>query len=194
MNHKCCGKDKQCPFGYECCVDEDGNITCAQQCFPSLIFPYLPGFLDEIYENMCRWTSASRTTQDPHSAILTLSYQTGRNLTRAKAMNRRLAKCAGPNRTRCPAGTSCDQFPFSSTLEGGIGPQAACVPIWQNNAFQAVYYNLWVSEMLNSGKLTRGERFRVKLSNINCTTFRRQDAPTAGKNPVLSRADNGMSH
>nr|OQO27735.1 hypothetical protein B0A51_05527 [Rachicladosporium sp. CCFEE 5018] len=132
------------------CVDEDGDYFCAEECVPSLIFPYAEDFLDEIYENMCKGTAGSSSTTDPNSAIVTLKKDTGQALRRAKASNRRAAGCAGPTRITCPPGTNCDEFPFASTDEGGSGANIVCIKL---------------------GNLVRGGQYRIVLKNIDCSKY-----------------------
>jgi hypothetical protein len=188
--YTCCGKDKQCPPDTKCCIDEDGENYCAEDCVPSLIFPYVEGLLDEIYENMCRGTAASTTTDDPQTAILTLETKTGKLLRQAKARRRRAALCTGSGKIKCPPGFSCDEFPFASTLEGGSGAQIMCVPRWQND-WQGTYYNSWLSDMLNSGKLVRGGKYRVKLKYMDCSQYVRRRLTRRAQNPVLKSNGNG---
>ncbi|KAK6435347.1 hypothetical protein LTR95_008462 [Oleoguttula sp. CCFEE 5521] len=174
----------------KCCVDEDGDYFCAEECVPSLIFPYAKDFLDEIYENMCKGTAGSSSTTDPNSAIVTLKKDTGPALRRAKASNRRAAGCAGPNRITCPPGTNCDEFPFASTDEGGSGANIMCVPSWQND-WQGTYYNSWLSEQIGLGKLARGGQYRIVLKNIDCSKYmRRRLDRRAEPNGVLQQSGN----
>ncbi|KAI0408492.1 hypothetical protein F4802DRAFT_618636 [Xylaria palmicola] len=172
--YKCCGARQQCPSSSKCCVDEDGDNYCADECVPSLIFPYVQGFLDEVYENMCKGTAASSTTNDPRTAILTLDPKSGKALRRSKASRRRSARCTGSGKLQCPKGYSCDEFPFASSLEGGSGAQILCIPKWQND-WQGTYYGSWLSEQTNSGKLVRGGKYRVKIKGLDCSQYTKRD-------------------
>lgn len=186
----CCGTEYQCPPDSKCCVDEDGDYFCAEECVPSLIFPYVEGLLDEIYENMCKGVAGSSTTADPNSAIVTLDKNTGRALRRAKAQRRTAAGCVGSGKLICPPGTNCDEFPFASSVEGGSGASIMCVPSWQND-WQGTYYSSWLSEVLGNGKLVRGGKFRVVLKNIDCSKYvRRRMEKRAGDSGVLQQNGN----
>nr|OQO21917.1 hypothetical protein B0A51_12501 [Rachicladosporium sp. CCFEE 5018] len=188
--YTCCGNSLQCVPEAQCCVDEDGDYFCAEECVPSLIFPYAKDFLDEIYENMCKGTAGSSSTTDPNSAIVTLKKDTGQALRRAKASNRRAAGCAGPTRITCPPGTNCDEFPFASTDEGGSGANIMCVPSWQND-WQGTYYNSWLSEQIKLGNLVRGGQYRIVLKNIDCSKYlRKRLDKRAEPNGVLQQSGN----
>ena len=63
-----------------------------------------------------------------------------------------------------------------------------CVPRWQND-WQGTYFGSWLSEKLNSGKLKRGDQFRIKMKSIDCSQFtKRQQIPS---DVMLSRDGNG---
>lgn len=187
--HSCCGPDKQCPEGTECCEDDENEFFCAEECMPTLTFPYVEDFLEEIYENMCLGTLAHSSTNDPNTAILTLESKLKDELKQAKAKRRRDARCTGSNKIQCGPGESCDEFPFASSMEGGSGAQIKCVPKWQND-WQGTYYNEWLKEQQQLGKLARGGRYRVKMRHIDCTKFRRRSL-AARQGPVLSMNNNG---
>lgn len=158
---------------------------------PSLIFPYVKGLLDEVYENMCRGVAAHRSTNDPQTAILTLDPKSGKDLQKNKATRRKAARCTGSGKIKCPKGWSCDEFPFASSIEGGSGAQVMCVPRWHND-WQGTYYNSWLSEQINSGKLSRGGKYRVKLKYIDCSQYTKRDVTTrADSSPVLKSDGNG---
>jgi hypothetical protein len=149
--------------------------------------------MDEIYENMCKGLAASGTTDDVQTAILTLDEKTGDALRKAKAARRKAALCAGAGKLKCPKGGSCDEFPFASSLEGGSGAQIGCVPQWQND-WQGTYYNSWLSEQLNSGKLVRGGKYRVKIKGLDCSQFMKRDlVPRTTPSQILSSNGNSKS-
>jgi len=65
--------------------------------------------------------------------------------------------------------TSCDEFPFRSTAEGGTGAWISCVVAWENNA-QGHYLGSWYSENVKPG-----DQFIVRVTNLDCATVQAAD-------------------
>jgi hypothetical protein len=60
--------------------------------------------------------------------------------------------------------TTCDEFPFKSTAEGGAGAWISCVVGWENTA-QGHYLGSWYSE-----NVSPGDQFIVRVTNLDCNT------------------------
>ncbi|WP_331733790.1 NucA/NucB deoxyribonuclease domain-containing protein (plasmid) [Streptomyces sp. NBC_01220] len=72
--------------------------------------------------------------------------------------NRELAGC----RAAWGGPQSCDEYPFASTLEGGIGAQTMAVPYKP----EQIYQRIDLSAFYRSNKLTRGDAFMVTVINV----------------------------
>jgi hypothetical protein len=64
--------------------------------------------------------------------------------------------------------TSCDQYPFASTVEGGAGAHKSCVVGFQNS-LQGGKLGPFLS------KLTYGQQFVVRIVGINCANVQESD-------------------
>lgn len=64
--------------------------------------------------------------------------------------------------------TSCDEYPFASTVEGGDGAHISCVVAFQNS-LQGGYLNAFLS------KLEYGQQFVVRVVGIDCSTVQETD-------------------
>jgi hypothetical protein len=67
--------------------------------------------------------------------------------------------------------TSCDEYPFASTAEGGIGAHLSCVVGWQNSLQGA---------LLGNSGLTPGQQFVVRVVGVDCTTVQESDLQSCG--------------
>ncbi|CZR65096.1 uncharacterized protein PAC_14996 [Phialocephala subalpina] len=154
-----------------CCSDDDGPY-CADECLPTIIFPHLEGFSEEIFENMCKGIAKKGNV---------LTWDGGRGQAGRRANSRR----------RRQQVAEVLRFPFASTVEGGAGSQISCVPKDQND-WQGIYWSQWLQEAIANG-FTTGSRFRVKISGYDCTSVvprevrRKRDSTT---DPILSSNGN----
>ncbi|KAH8810077.1 hypothetical protein F5882DRAFT_434625 [Hyaloscypha sp. PMI_1271] len=81
--------------------------------------------------------------------------------------------------------TSCDEYPFASTVEGGTGAHKSCVVGFQNS-LQGGKLGPFLS------KLTYGEQFVVRIVGINCATVQESDLQGCVNGASkLKRQDNG---
>jgi Deoxyribonuclease NucA/NucB len=69
--------------------------------------------------------------------------------------------------------TSCDEYPFASTVEGGFGAHRSCVVAFQNN-IQGGYLSAFYK------KLSYGQQFIVRVSGIDCSTVQESDLQGCG--------------
>jgi len=69
--------------------------------------------------------------------------------------------------------TTCDEYPFASTVEGGTGAHRSCVVGFQNSLqggrLSAFYSNL-----------NYGDQFVVRVSGIDCSTVKESDLQGCG--------------
>jgi len=72
------------------------------------------------------------------------------------AQNRRAA-CRGFVRPN-PPNTSCDEYPFASTVEGGTGASTRGVPPWEQNVQGGI-----ISSFYRVNSIQNGDRFRVRV-------------------------------
>lgn len=82
--------------------------------------------------------------------------------------------------------TSCDEYPFASTVEGGAGAHKSCVVAFENS--------------LQGGKLgpflknlAYGQQFIVRVVGINCADVKESDLQGCVNGASkLKRQDNGV--
>ncbi|PVF94413.1 hypothetical protein CPB86DRAFT_45442, partial [Serendipita vermifera] len=199
----CCGNG-YCAAGKSCCL-RNGRTVCADRCttssdndnddeeeeeepgIPTIIFPNLD--MREIFENMCRGIMKRGLLYGPQTDILT--YEGGRSNSRRR---RREAGCN--TELRCSTNSDvgqtyetrqeCDEYPFASTKEGGSGAHIGCVPWWQNS-WQGIYFSSWISSV----GLRNGDRFRVVLEGIDCSTVPQSDLEPPDVAGLTKRQSNG---
>jgi len=78
--------------------------------------------------------------------------------------------------------TSCDEYPFASTAEGGTGATRFCVAAWQNSLQGA---------LLRWSGLTPGQQFVVRVSGVNCSSVTASDLQGCGGVTKRKRQSNG---
>ncbi|CAG8723530.1 1539_t:CDS:2, partial [Acaulospora colombiana] len=107
-----------------------------------------------IFENMCRGIMKRGLLYGPQTDILTYE---------GCSTNSEVGQTYETRQ-------QCDEYPFASTREGGSGAYIGCVPWWQNQ-WQGIYFSSWLSSV----GLRNGDRFRVVLQGIDCTTVPQSD-------------------
>ena len=70
--------------------------------------------------------------------------------------------------------TSCDEYPFASTVEGGDGAHIKCVVARQNSIQGG---QLWGRLQQN---LNYGDRFVVRIKGIECSNVQESDLQSCG--------------
>lgn len=81
-------------------------------------------------------------------------------------------KTSGPN---MGDSTSCDEFPFRSTTEGGSGAWISCVAAWENT-MQGIYINSWNADH----GIAAGDHFLVRVTNLDCSSVQQSDLQGCG--------------
>lgn len=121
-----------------------------------MTFISVPGLTDKMVANICLgMQKRGKGNTD------TLTYSgTG------KAARRRAAGCVAGRCANNP-GTTCDEYPFASTEEGGSGAVSNCIPAEQNTD-QGSYLKWWYFINGYFPGISDGSQFGVEVVGINC--------------------------
>ncbi|KAF9549388.1 hypothetical protein CPC08DRAFT_769092 [Agrocybe pediades] len=122
--------------------------------------------VDSLFENMCKGIEEFGD-RDSQSIVLTHNPSSGKE-------NRKEA-CGNVS---CAAGQSCDEFPFASSAEGGLGAIANCI-IALGNSIQGGF----LRSLLSSAGIGDGDHYLLQLTNVNCQDF----LPTSGRRDLDRR-------
>jgi len=151
----CCSPGYYCVEGAQCCIDQELEKFCAEDCVETMILDFNDyAGMEEIFENMCRGIVRGSNIK-PGEMILEYN---GKG---SSAKNRNIA-CG---KLQCSKvfgdGWQCDEFPFASSVEGGSLAAVMCVPGKHNRAIGGK----WGSMVRGKPK---GTKFRVKITNFDC--------------------------
>jgi len=120
-----------------------------------------PG-MEDIFENMCR--GIRRSGRNGNEMLL--EYIGKGNPGKRASNNRKAAGCKGRNRLNCVAmfgkGSSCDEWPPATSIQGGASAAIRCVPGTDNSAMGGKW----------SGKITGkdpGTMVRQKIKGMDCS-------------------------
>ncbi|KAF8460905.1 hypothetical protein BDZ91DRAFT_851317 [Kalaharituber pfeilii] len=140
--------------------DEDVGEFCriGGKDIPVMTFRWFEDLTDDLVENMCR---GIKKRGGGNEVVLTWAGD-GRNRSRRRASGCR-GFCRG-KRSSTGERTSCDEFPFAATREGGTGAHIGCIVAWQNT-MQGIYINSWSAFY----GIKAGDQFVVRMEGVDCS-------------------------
>jgi len=114
--------------------------------------------VDELFKSMCKGLKA-RGQSD--SDIFTFTDDE-----KIKQQNRNNAGCIGSPCNTGSFGTSCDEFPFASTMDGGAGAVFSCIPVLAQNIQGGV-----ISSFKQRNLMQSGQHYQFVLDGFDCATL-----------------------
>lgn len=128
--------------------------------------------VDELFESMCKGLKARGESSD---SIFTFTDDD-----KVKADNRAKAGCTGSPCNTGASGTSCDEFPFASTTDGGAGAVFSCIAVMAQNIQGGV-----ISSFKQRNSMQSGQHYKFQISGYNCNT----NSPTVNAASVFVTDD-----
>ncbi|EAS36719.3 prp 8 CRoW domain-containing protein [Coccidioides immitis RS] len=142
--------------------DRTETPTSTASAIPTLIFNWARDLTDDLVENMC----LEARTVSRHNVKVEIVAKT---------------KSHGANKG---FPLSCDEYPFSSTVEGGPHAHVGCIVAFQNGA-QGDYLKAFYRDY----KLKKGDKYYMKITGIDCDVVHEDDIPKCnrfGKRDILT--------
>ncbi|KMU79805.1 hypothetical protein CISG_08085 [Coccidioides immitis RMSCC 3703] len=163
--------------------DRTETPTSTASAIPTLIFNWARDLTDDLVENMC--LGLRKRNAPVNGEILTYAG--------ARSQNRQQTQCKGGDcckgQTKSHGANkgfplSCDEYPFSSTVEGGPHAHVGCIVAFQNGA-QGDYLKAFYRDY----KLKKGDKYYMKITGIDCDVVHEDDIPKCnrfGKRDILT--------
>ncbi|KAL2021675.1 hypothetical protein VTK56DRAFT_6767 [Thermocarpiscus australiensis] len=172
----CCGEYEVCCDGW-CCYEGSTCGTEPGYCnIPVLEFGYDPnGITADLVENVCLGIrgqiAMGRPDTTPNEQILT--YYGPNSPNRELTDCRRSRECCRgqtvpPGEPGAGDNATCDEYPFSSTIEGGPGAHVACVDEYANAAGGDL-----IRQMVSG--MHRGFKYALRVTGIDCNAVVESD-------------------
>ncbi|RDB30156.1 hypothetical protein Hypma_012347 [Hypsizygus marmoreus] len=114
--------------------------------------------VDQLFESMCKGLKA-RGKKDKDIFTFT-------DDDKVKQDNRNKAGCGGSPCGTSASGTSCDEFPFASTTDGGSGAVFSCILVLAQNIQGGV-----ISSFKQRNNMQTGDHYEFSLTGFDCDTL-----------------------
>ncbi|KAF8057025.1 hypothetical protein FPV67DRAFT_636637 [Lyophyllum atratum] len=113
--------------------------------------------VDQLFESMCKGLKARGEASE---SIFTFTDDQ-----KVKSDNRAKAGCTGSPCGTGTSGTSCDEFPFASTTDGGANAVFSCILVMGQNIQGGV-----ISSFKQRNSMQSGEHYKFQITGYNCAT------------------------